>query len=457
MGKQKKTKKLRIKKRIKILCIFLLFSLSLFVFAVYDDKCWRENETLPNRVSLFDRDLSGLSFAAAAEIIEELLGERGEADFRLMAKAQVFTYPCAELGFPRDPAALVRYAENLGREGNLLKRYEYRFTSLWRETKLETAIVIDGDLLSAVLNSVKSDLATTAKNARFYIDTEGNVAVSPSEKGTFLNSEATAETVRKALTDPAVTEAELIIAENADPDITTADLEAMEIDGALATFTTYYSEGAANRAHNIALAASLLDLTLIPAKGSFSFNETVGQRSYERGFLDAVIIENGEYTDGLGGGVCQVSTTVYGALLRTELTVTARRPHSLVSSYVDPGQDAMVAWGTSDLAFDNAYPRPVLLHAAAANGVLTVTIYGNTALKKEIAVTSSILRYIPYTTETVIDDGLPRGSRYIKSRGKQGLECSVSRTIAADGAILATETVSHDTYMAQKEIVVTAP
>ncbi|HMM05791.1 MAG TPA: VanW family protein [Clostridiales bacterium] len=457
MGKQKKTKKLRKKKGIKILCIFLLFSLSLFVFAVLNDKCWRENETLPNHVSLFGRDLSGLSFAAAEEIIKDLLHKRSETSIQLVSKAQVYTYTCGELGFSEDPGVLLRYAESLGREGNLLKRYEYRIGSLWRETELETAIVIDEDPLSAALDTVKGDLTTTAKNACFYIDAEGNVAVNPSEKGTFLNSEATAKAIRKALADPAVSEVELIIDENADPDITTADLEAMEIDGVLSTFTTYYSEGAANRAHNIALAVSFLDLTLIPAEGSFSFNETVGQRSYERGFLDAVIIENGEYTDGLGGGVCQVSTTVYGALLRTELTVTARRPHSLISSYVDPGQDAMVAWGTSDLAFENTYPRPVLLHATAENGVLTVTIYGNTALKKDITVTSNIIRYIPYTTETIIDDDLSRGSRYIKSPGKQGLECSVSRTIAEDGAVLTSETVSHDTYMAQKEIIVAAP
>lgn len=457
MGKQKKTKKLRKKKGIKILCIFLLFSLSLFVFAVFNDKCWRENETLPNHVSLFGRDLSGLSFAAAEEIIKDLLHKRSETSITLVSKAQVYTYTCGELGLSDDPGVLLCYAEALGREGNLLERYEYRIGSLWRETELETAIVIDEALLSAALDTVKDDLATTAKNACFYIDAEGNVAVNPSEKGTFLNGEATVRAIRKALSDPAVSEVELIIDENADPDIATADLEAMEIDGVLSTFTTYYSEGAANRAHNIALAVSLLDLTLIPAGGSFSFNETVGQRSYERGFLDAVIIENGEYTDGLGGGVCQVSTTVYGALLRTELKVTARRPHSLISSYVDPGQDAMVAWGTSDLAFENDYPRSVLLHATAENGVLTVTIYGNTALKKEITVTSNIIRYIPYTSETVIDKGLARGSYYIKSPGKQGLECSVSRTIAEDGTVLARETVSHDTYMAQKEIIVAAP
>lgn len=427
------------------------------MFAIVNDDCWRKNQTLPDHVTLFDRDLSGCTFTEAEETINQLLSERSEESFDLVYGEQVYTYTAAELGFSADPAPLSTYAESLGREGSIFQRYQYRIASLWRETELEEQIVVDEDILTAVLETVKSTLTTTAKNAYFYIDDNGDVAIMPSEKGTFLDREATAAAIREALTDPDVSRINLVIAENADPDLTTADLEAMRINSVLSSFTTYYSEDSANRAHNIALAVSYFDMALISAGGSFSFNETVGQRSYERGFLDAVIIENGQYTDGLGGGVCQVSTTVYGALLRTELTVTARRPHSLVSSYVDPGQDAMVAWGTSDLAFENSYDLPVLLHATACDGVLTVTIYGDASLKKEITVTSDIIRYIPYTTETIIDDDLADGTSYIKSTGKQGLECSVSRIVSKDGVVVSSETVSHDTYMAQKEVIVAAP
>lgn len=439
------------------LCIFLLFSLFLYVFVAINDDCWRKSNTISYHVTLFGRDLSGCTFAKAEEIIDQLLKERSETSLDLVYGDQVYTYTGAELGFSADSESLGTYAESLGREGNLFKRCQFRISSLWRETKLEDELVLDEVVLTAALESVKCTLAMTAKNAYFYIDDNGDIAIMPSEKGTFLDGDATKESIRKVLMDPSVSTIGLVVAENADPDITTAHLEAMEIDGVLSSFITYYSEDSLNRAHNIALAVSLLDMTLIPAGGSFSFNETVGQRSYERGFLDAVIIENGVYTDGLGGGVCQVSTTVYGALLRTELTVTQRRPHSLVSSYVDPGQDAMVAWGTSDLAFENSYDMPVLLHATASDGVLTVKIYGNTSLKKEVTVTSSIIRYIPYKTETIIDDVLPDGSYYTKSEGKQGLECSVTRTITENGVVLSTETVSQDTYMAQKEIIVTAP
>ncbi|MBQ1252452.1 MAG: VanW family protein, partial [Firmicutes bacterium] len=152
-----------------------------------------------------------------------------------------------------------------------------------------------------------------------------------------------------------------------------------------------------------------------------------------------------------------VSTTLYGAVLRTEMEVTSRRPHSLVSNYVPPGQDAMVSWNLSDLTFVNTYKTPIYLYARCRGGELTVSIYGNSEDKKDIFVDTEIIRYIPYKTETVIDSDLPKGSHYVRSSGKRGLECSVIRTISQNGEVLNTETISHDIYAAQKEVIVSAP
>ena len=457
MSEQKKTEKLQKKKNIRFLCIFLLFSLSVSFFAVLYDFCRCRSEKIAYHVSLFGEDLSGVSFEQARCIIDSNIKERGAETITLTYRDQRFDYTCSEMGFPGDGAALWEKAKKLGREGNLFQRYGFRFRSLFKENALEKSVVIREEQLKAVVLLIRDQLRTTARNAYFSIEEDGSITIVPSEKGTFLDADHTERRLRKAMCDPDCSAAALIVAENADPAQTTEDLEAMHIDGMLSSFTTYYSEGAENRAHNIALAVSRLDMTLIRSGEEFSFNGTVGQRSYEQGFRDAVIIENGEYTDGLGGGVCQVSTTVYGAVLRTELEVTARRPHSLASAYVDPGQDAMVSWGTSDLAFRNTYDTPVLLHAVCGGGMLTVSVYGDTREKKEVSVTSEILRYIPFETETILDPDLPSGSQYVRSSGKRGLECSVCRTVSQGGKILKTEVVSHDIYMAQKRIIVSAP
>ena len=457
MKEQKKTEKLQKKKNIRFLCIFLLFSLSVSFFAAVYDFCWCRSEKIAYHVSLFGEDLSGVSFEQAKRIIDSNIWERSGETLVLTYQDQLFDYTCGDMGFPRDGTALWEEAKKWGREGNFFQRLGFRFRSLFKENRLEDAIVIRDDILETVVFSVRDQLHTTAQNAYFTIEDDGSVSIVPSRKGTFLDAAQTECRIRGAMCNPKCHTVALIVAENADPAQTTEDLEQMHIDGMLSSFTTYYSEGAENRAHNIALAVSRLDMALILPGEEFSFNGRVGQRSYEQGFRDAVIIENGEYTDGLGGGVCQVSTTVYGAVLRTEMEVTARRPHSLVSAYVDPGQDAMVSWGTSDLAFRNTYDSPVLLHAYCGGGALTVSIYGDTRDKKEVSVTSEILCYIPYETEIVIDPELPSGSQYVRSSGKRGLECSVCRTVSLNGTTLKTEVVSHDIYMAQKRIIVSAP
>lgn len=457
LKERRKTEKLPKKTNRSLLCLLLALSLSVSVFAVLWEEAQYHSDKVAAHVSFCGEDLSGASAEQAKRTINAKVKERSRDILTLNYKEQEFSYTCADLGFPLDGTMLYHEAMRLGREGNFWERLRFRLHAFGREIPLEKQIAVDENKLNRVILFLRDELDTTAKNARFSIEAGGSVAIIPSEKGSYLDEENTMSRIENALCDFHSDTVALMIAENSDPGQTTEDLENMHIDAALSSFTTYYSEGAANRAHNIALAASRLNGIIVPPNGSFSFNATVGPRSYEQGFLDAVIIENGKYTDGLGGGVCQVSTTLYGALLRTELEVTARRPHSLVSSYVEPGQDAMVSWGLSDLAFVNPYDTPVLLHALWGGGALTVSIYGDGREKKDISVRSEIIRTIPFQTETVTDKDLPCGSTYIRSSGKRGLECSVYRTISQNGKTLKTETVSHDIYAAQKKVIVSGP
>lgn len=142
-------------------------------------------------------------------------------------------------------------------------------------------------------------------------------------------------------------------------------------------FSTSFSSSTADRAHNITLAMSRINgRTLMPGE-SFSFNKTVGRRTEENGFRRAKIIVGGQYTDGVGGGVCQASTTLYNAALLAGMKVTAVSRHSLVPSYVDPSFDAMVNGSGSDLKFVNAGEDPVFIRAVATNGKATAEFYSS--------------------------------------------------------------------------------
>lgn len=143
----------------------------------------------------------------------------------------------------------------------------------------------------------------------------------------------------------------------------------------LSSRTTYYNTQNMGRAHNIELAAERIDGIVLEPKGVFSFNAAAGERTREKGFEEAPVIEKGEYALGIGGGVCQVSSTLFAAALEGGLRILESHPHSLAVSYLPPSLDAMVStW--SDLKFMNAGAHPVRVRAQAEGGELTVSIFG---------------------------------------------------------------------------------
>ena len=143
----------------------------------------------------------------------------------------------------------------------------------------------------------------------------------------------------------------------------------------ISAYTTYFNQNEGGRCENIAIATSLIDGVTLQPYGEFSFNQTVGQRTQEAGFQQAKIIVNGEYVNGVGGGVCQVSTTLYNAALKAGLTVVEYHPHTLRVGYVAPSRDAMVST-YSDLKFFNPHPFSVYLSANVAEGAVKVAFYG---------------------------------------------------------------------------------
>ncbi len=150
------------------------------------------------------------------------------------------------------------------------------------------------------------------------------------------------------------------------------ETQALEL---LASFTTYFNAEDKGRSENISIAASLIDNITVQAYGEFSFNQTVGRRTENAGFKQAKIIVGGEYVLGVGGGVCQVSTTLYNAALLSGLKITEFHPHSLRVSYVEPSRDAMVST-SSDLKFFNPFSCAVKIKAKLFSGGLKISFYG---------------------------------------------------------------------------------
>ena len=170
----------------------------------------------------------------------------------------------------------------------------------------------------------------------------------------------------------------------------------------ISSYTTYFSTDDKNRTENIRIATRLIDGVVIQAYGEFSFNQTVGRRTQEAGFKQAKIIVDGEYALGTGGGVCQVSTTLYNAALKSGLEILEYHPHSLQVSYIAPSRDAMVSTG-SDLRIFNAHDYPVTLRAQADKGAVRVCFYGQKDGYRYEIVSQTIAEIPPPTP--IVKDG----------------------------------------------------
>ena len=214
----------------------------------------------------------------------------------------------------------------------------------------------------------------------------------------------------------------------------------MGITGTVGTYETIYG-GIANRIHNVQLVAHLVDRKLIAPGATFSFNQATGERSAAKGFLEAPVIINGEVETGLGGGVCQVSTTVFNAAYEAGLPITARTNHALYISHYPLGRDATVDYPSVDLKFVNNTPHWLLLRTFVGSDSLVVTLYGapqhrrvvtdtaplrqpRQAARQEDASTGRSRR----ATVVVDDPGVPAQSTSVRRRRLRRAAGSCSRT-----------------------------
>lgn len=161
---------------------------------------------------------------------------------------------------------------------------------------------------------------------------------------------------------------------NAVSKISTAGRKAgQQAENVMGTYSTSYNPDIP-RANNVILAASRINGVVIQPGESFSFSQTILPRTVENGYVEAPVIVGNGFAQGIGGGICQVSSTLYAAMLSANLPATERHPHSLAVSYIPVGMDATISGSAKDLKFTNIFAEPIQIQASAENGVLTVAI-----------------------------------------------------------------------------------
>ena len=238
------------------------------------------------------------------------------------------------------------------------------------------------------------------------------------------------------------------------PKITIDQLGSEAFPDQLSTFTTRYDVSDVDRTTNLEIACQKINGKVLLSGETFSYNKTLGPRTAAAGYRNGKIYSGGEVVDGIGGGICQISSTLYNAVLLADLEIVERRNHQFVTSYVGAGRDATVVYGSTDFQFKNTREYPIKISASAKNGIATISIYG---IKQENEYTfkfsTKTVATIPYSTKYVEDSSLAAGTEKVKQKGTNGLKTETYITKMLNGKVISTKLLSRDTYNAMTRIV----
>ena len=397
-------------------------------------------------------DVGGLTREVARGKLQAWAQHRAEQGVVLTALDCRWQGTAASLGARVEWPEAVDRAFAVGRAGNVFHRAVCVLTSGGNGKQFEARIPLDPTQLSKTLAKVAKTVNRPHADARIKA-VDGHLEIEQDECGIKLNQARAAATITEALVSG---QSPVSLPVEVDQPRITAS-EASGIDTLLGRFVTYFNRGKRDRTHNLKLAAGVLNGVILKTGEKFSYNVVVGPRVGERGYRSAPIFVRGKLEPGLGGGICQVSSTLYNAVLFAGLKVSERHPHSRTVPYVKAGRDATVAYGSRDFKFENSNSAPVCLITNVSGSKLTVDIYGAASDKRNIKIVRGKATYTAHGEETIVDDSLKPGETDVIDKGSSGVTVTVYRKITADDGSVTTDVVSRDRYPARPKIIAVAP
>ncbi len=423
--------------------VILAIVISATVLVVFS---YRPKGRVVDNVYIGSLKLSGKS----TEVVQAELkayAERRASDFLTLSflmrdgSVQIVTPSVSELGGSfRVPETLKRVME-VGANDGMLQRVKERFVRRQRTTIKPVWDMKRTSLLHYLRKKVTGSVFKAKHDARWLIGPNGP-EIRPEVVGTSLDIPKSLALVEQIVQSASSDEIKLPILTSM-PHIRTSDLG--EIKEVMSEFSTSYNQNG-NRGTNIEVACSKINGTVLKPGDIFSYNKVVGPRESENGFKLAPVIVHGRLEPGLGGGVCQTSTTLYNAVLLSGLKVMRRSHHAFPVHYVPAGRDATVAYGAIDFRFANDLPSPIAIYASSSGGKVNMKIYGKSRIGKEIEIERHVVREWGPETQIVHDSSLPVGRRVTIESGHEGIKVNVFRKVLSKGVLVSRDLLSRDTY-----------
>ena len=469
---------------ILVLVFIVLLMLAFFIFAFLNNK----NENIISGIYIKGLDVSNLSIDEAKEKVQNYINENLPENINLVHNDYETSIPMSALNVNFDIDSAVNQAYSIGKSGNMIENGFTALKTLISNIDIEPNLSLDEEQLQIALNDISSKLPDTVIESGYYIDGSNLIVTKGSEgnvvdvnqmcayiKNGILNltlknrtleiatvikqpSEINIDKIYNELykepvdayytqepyavypsengLDFAISldEAKSMLLEEQDeytiplktlyPNVTTNMIGTEAFPDLLSTYSTRYSTRDRDRTTNLQLAASKINGTVLMPGETFSYNQVVGERTISAGYKEAPIYVSGEVVDGLGGGICQITSTLYNAVLYANLEIVERSNHQFVPSYVTASRDATVVYGSIDFKFKNNREYPIKLVCSVSGGIAKFEIYG---LKTNNEYEVEISSYVTGSTAT---------STYSEAY----------RILKQNGQVVRTELLSKDTY-----------
>lgn len=461
-------------------------------------------------------DVSNKTTEEAETILSELCNAKEEKQIYLIYDEYetAITYKALEVDYQIKNA--VKEAYNVGRTGNIFKNNIDILGAMIKGHDVDLEAVIDADMISQISQNINNNIKDAVTQPSYYIEKD-KLIITSGKKGLKVDEKQLLEDIYKVInmktedeqtiTIPMVmSEPEKIDVEKIHqeiykevkdayytkepftiyPEIEGVDFNVEEVKKILeeeqekyeiqltitkpkktvnqigteafpdliATFSTKYNAGNKNRTINLQLAAKKIDgVVLLPGE-EFSYNKVVGERTIQAGYKEAAVYSAGQVVDGIGGGICQISSTLYDAVIMANLNVTTRRNHQFVTSYLPAGKDATVVWGSQDFKFVNTRKNPIKIEAKVSGGVAKISIWSvKEDVEYDISIETKKIATIAYTTQYIEDPNLPVGQQKIVQEGSNGSKVEAYKVVKLNGKVISRTLLSKDTYNAMKQIV----
>ena len=497
-----------------IIILLIILGILSTIFALLNIN----NDKIISGISILGIDVSDLTKEEATTKINKNLNTRLNSELVFSHNEQLYNILPNQLECSYNVSEAVDKAYSYGRDGNIFQNNFDILNTLFKKVNINPSFTYNEDLCNSIIEQMNSNFEDGLKQASYTIDgnnlvitagKSGNVIVSDNLKDMIvdkltaidyntdsievpvemkepdsididkIHSEIYKEPVDAYYTkEPfavypsskgldfniSIDEAKNLLNTASEtytiplktlyPNVTTNDIGMEAFPDTLATFSTSYASSNANRSTNIALAASKLNGKVLMPGEEFSFNDTVGKRTASAGFKTATVYSNGQVTTDYGGGICQVSSTLYNAVLRANLEITNRVNHTFTVGYVPIGLDATVSWGAPDFKFKNSRSYPIKLVATTQGKRLSISIYG---LKEEVEYEVELVSYktgtVPYTTVYTTDSSLAKGQTKVVQSGSNGAKSEAYKILKLNGKEVSRTLLSKDTYSPHNQII----